>query len=203
MQVRSRMQTLIEDLLNFSLVTTQGQSFVKVDLNQIVQYVISDLKADAFTDAVFSLGELPTIMADAGQMYQLFQNILGNSLKYHKPQMTPAIKIYQTHRSQNQISHKECEVVIEDNGIGFDEAYIEQIFEPCQRLHNNREYEGTGLGLAICRRIVERHGGSISATSTQGVGAKFIIALPLQKMGGRGDKEKIILNSANSISRVY
>ncbi|MGD1912938.1 MAG: PAS domain S-box protein [Rivularia sp. (in: cyanobacteria)] len=185
MQVRSRMQTLIEDLLNFSLVTTQGQSFVKVDLNQIVQYVISDLKADAFTDAVFSLGELPTIMADAGQMYQLFQNILGNSLKYHKPQMTPAIKIYQTHRSQNQISHKECEVVIEDNGIGFDEAYIEQIFEPCQRLHNNREYEGTGLGLAICRRIVERHGGSISATSTQGVGAKFIIALPLQKMGDR------------------
>ena len=176
-QVRTRMQSLIEDLLNFSLVTTQGQPFTKVDLNKDVQAVISDLQADNFTDVVLEIGELPTILADPGQMYQLFQNLLSNSFKYRKPKAELLIKIYQTQKSQNQPLNNQYEIVVKDNGIGFDEAYIKQIFEPCQRLHNSSEHEGTGLGLAICRRIVERHGGSIWAQSQLGEGARFIISL--------------------------
>jgi signal transduction histidine kinase len=172
------MQTLIEDLLNFSLVTTQAQPFEEVDLTKVVKGVVSDLQAGDFSDAILEIGELPTIAADSGQMYQLFQNIISNSLKYSKPEVTAVVKIYQTHTSQNQASNSQYQIVVEDNGIGFDEAYLDYIFEPCQRLHNSSEYEGTGLGLAICRRIVERHGGSIEARSTVGKGAKFAIALP-------------------------
>ena len=177
-QVRSRMQNLIEDLLSFSLVTTQGQPFAQINLTKVVGEVISDLQADSLTDVVWEVGELPVISADSGQIYQLFQNILGNSLKYRQPEIRLVVKIYQTPRSQNQALDNGCEIAIEDNGIGFDEAYLEQIFEPCQRLHNSSEYEGTGLGLAICRRIIERHGGQISARSKPGEGAKFIITLP-------------------------
>ena len=177
-QVRIRMQSLIEDLLSFSLVTTQGQLFTEVDLNKVILLVISDLQADGFTDISLDIHELPTISADSGQMYQLFQNLLSNSFKYRKPEVKLFIKIYKTQKSQNKPSNNQCEIVIEDNGIGFDEAYVKQIFEPCQRLHNSTEYEGTGLGLAICRRIVERHGGSISARSQLGEGASFIITLP-------------------------
>jgi PAS domain S-box-containing protein len=177
-QVRSRMQSLIEDLLSFSLVTTKGQPFTKVDLNKLVRGVISDLQADSLTDVVWEVGKLPVISADSGQIYQLFQNLIGNSLKYRQPEITLVVKIDQTPTSQNQALGSLCEIVIEDNGIGFDEAYLEQIFEPCQRLHSSNEYEGTGLGLAICRRIIERHGGSISAKSKLGEGAKFIVSLP-------------------------
>ncbi|MGB3759661.1 MAG: PAS domain S-box protein [Rivularia sp. (in: cyanobacteria)] len=177
-QVRSRMQSLIEDLLSFSLVTTKGQPFTKVDLNKLVRGVISDLQTDGLTDLVLEVGELPIISADSGQIYQLFQNLLGNSLKYRQPEIALVIKIYQTSRSQNQALDSLCEIVIEDNGIGFDEAYLEQIFEPCQRLHSSNEYEGTGLGLAICRRIIERHGGQIFAQSKLGEGAKFVVTLP-------------------------
>ncbi|MCJ8282864.1 MAG: PAS domain S-box protein [Rivularia sp. ALOHA_DT_140] len=182
-QVRNRMQSLVSDLLSFSLVTTQGQAFTKVDLNQVIQGVISDLQADGFTDLALEVGELPIISADSGQMYQLFQNLLSNSFKYRKPEIQLLIKIYQTPTSQNQTSDSKYEIVVEDNGIGFDEAYLEQIFQPCQRLHNTSNYEGTGLGLAICRRIVERHGGSISARSQLGKGAKFIICLPRSARG--------------------
>lgn len=177
-QVRSRMQNLIEDLLSFSLVTTKGQPFTKVDLNKIVRGVISDSQADGLTDVVWEVGELPVISGDSGQIYQLFQNLLDNSLKYRQPEITLVVKIYQTPRSENKKLDSPCEIVVEDNGIGFDEAYLEQIFEPCQRLHNSGEYEGTGLGLAICRRIVERHRGEISAKSKLGEGATFIVTLP-------------------------
>ncbi len=171
-QIRSRMQSLINDLLTFSLVTTQGQPFIEVNLTQVVQGVISDLET-ADTNAVLEVGELPTIAADPGQMYQLFQNLLSNSLKYCNPEITSVVKIY-----QNQASDSQYKIVVEDNGIGFDEVYLDHIFEPCQRLHNSSEYEGTGLGLAICRRIIERHKGSISAQSIVGQGAKFAITFP-------------------------
>ncbi|MGB6300086.1 MAG: PAS domain S-box protein [Rivularia sp. (in: cyanobacteria)] len=177
-QVRSRMQKLIEDLLSFSLVTTKGQPFTKVDLNKIVRGVISDSQADGLTSVVWEVGELPVISADSAQIYQLFQNLLENSLKYRHSEITLVVKIYQTPRSKNKNLGSFCEIAIEDNGIGFDEAYLEQIFEPCQRLHNSSEYEGTGLGLAICHRIIERHDGSISARSKVGEGAKFIVTLP-------------------------
>ncbi len=140
---------------------------------------MSDLQADNLTDIVWAIGELPVISADSGQIYQLFQNLLGNSLKYRQPEITLVVKIYQTPTSQNRKLKSSWEIVIEDNGIGIDEAYLEQIFEPCQRLHNSGEYKGTGLGLAICSRILERHDGSISARSQPGKGAKFILTLPI------------------------
>lgn len=177
-QVRTRMQCLIEDLLSFSLITTQGQLFTEVDLNKVVQGVISDLQPGGFTNISLDIDELPTISADPGQMYQLFQNLLSNSFKYRKPEVKLFIKIYQTQKSKNKLSNSQCEIVIEDNGIGFDGTDVKKIFEPCQRLHNSTDYQGTGLGLAICRRIVERHGGSISARSQLGEGASFMIALP-------------------------
>lgn len=177
-QVRSRMQNLVEDLLSFSLVTAKGQPFTKIDLNKVLQGVISDLQAVSLVGVVWEVAELPVILADSAQIYQLFQNLLSNSLKYRQPEITLVVKIYQTPASLNRKLDGSYEIVIEDNGIGFDEAYLEQIFEPCQRLHNSSEYEGTGLGLAICRRIVERHGGSISAQSKPGEGAKFIVTFP-------------------------
>ncbi|AFY57907.1 PAS domain S-box [Rivularia sp. PCC 7116] len=176
--IRNRMQTLVEGLLQFSLVTIQGQPFTEVDLGKVVRGVISDLQADYLADVVLEVGDLPTLLADSAQMYQLFQNLVSNSLKYRQPEIGLFIKIYQTRRSQNHELNGQYEIVVADNGIGFDEVYLEQIFEPCQRLHNSSEYEGTGLGLAICRRIIERHGGKISAQSKPNEGAKFIITLP-------------------------
>ncbi|MBV6626332.1 MAG: PAS domain S-box protein [Rivularia sp. (in: Bacteria)] len=177
-KIRNRMQSFVEALLQFSLVTTQGQPFTEVNLEQVIRGVISDLQADSLADVVVSLGKLPTILADSAQMYQLFQNLLSNSLKYRQPAIPLSIKIYQNSTEQNYLSNGEYEIVVADNGIGFDEAYLERIFEPCQRLHNSSEYEGTGLGLAICRKIIERHGGKISARSQSDKGAKFIITLP-------------------------
>jgi PAS domain S-box-containing protein len=143
--------------------------------------VVWILQPDGLIDVVWQVGKLPVISADSGQMYQLFQNILGNSFKYRQPGIALAIKIYQTATRQNNQLGSSWEIVIEDNGIGFDQEYHEQIFEPCQRLHNSGDYEGRGLGLAICRRIIERHEGTISARSKPGEGAKFIITLPYRE----------------------
>jgi signal transduction histidine kinase len=114
-------------------------------------------------------------------MRQLFQNLIGNALKFHKPGEKPMVQV----RSVSD-TDSGCQIVVEDNGIGFEEQYLETIFAPFQRLHARSEYEGTGMGLAICKKIVERHGGSITATSTPGAGSTFIIQLPLAQNDGRG-----------------
>ena len=118
---------------------------------------------------------MPVIEADETQILRLFQNLIGNALKFRSNEI-PRINIHANHEGNGS-----CEIVVEDNGIGFEQQYEELIFKPFQRLHGRSEYEGTGMGLAICRKIVERHGGSIRAESEPGKGATFIISLPVKQ----------------------
>ncbi|MCF2148257.1 PAS domain-containing protein [Desmonostoc muscorum LEGE 12446] len=178
----TRMQTLVEDLLTLSRVTTRAQPFVTVNLANIAQEVLSDLEVYVQqTGASIEIGELPTIKADPLQMRQLLQNLIGNALKFHRPQVPPAIKIYGNilNNQANNISNDShiCQIVVEDNGIGFEEKYLDRIFNVFQRLHSNTEYNGTGIGLAICRKITERHHGTIAAQSQPGQGSKFFVTL--------------------------
>jgi PAS domain S-box-containing protein len=173
-----RMQTLIQDLLTFSRVTTKAQPFVRVDLNKIILEVLSDLemRIDEVKGQV-RLGKLPTIEADPTQIRQLFQNLISNALKFHRPGHAPVVNI-----ESHEGGPEGCiQVLIADNGIGFDEKYIDRIFGVFQRLHGQSEYEGTGIGLAICRKIVERHQGNITASSAPDQGAVFVVTLPLKQ----------------------
>jgi len=134
------------------------------------------------------LDQLPTLEADPLQMSQLLQNLIGNALKFHREGEPPVVKVrgeLLPHPGGNGAregsrGRRHCQIRVEDNGIGFDEKYLDRIFEPFQRLHGRGAYEGTGMGLAICRKIVERHGGTITARSTPGQGTTFIVTLPAQ-----------------------
>jgi signal transduction histidine kinase len=183
----ARMQTLITDLLTFSRVTTKAQPFCSVDLAQVAREVLADL--DIRLEQVGGrvvVEALPTIDADPLQMRQLLQNLLGNALKFHRPEVPPLVKVY-SHSLATLAPEPDgtaapspwCQLVVEDNGIGFDEKYLDRIFAPFQRLHGRGEYEGTGIGLAVCRKIAERHRGSITARSTLGQGSTFIVTLPV------------------------
>ena len=179
-----RMQVLIEDLLTFSRVTTKAQPFTPTDLKQIVQEVLSDLEVRIEqTEAIIEIGNLPIIDADASQMRQLFQNLIVNAIKFHKKEVQPHIKI------TSSIHQNHCEIQVKDNGIGFEIKYLDRIFTIFQRLHGRNEYEGTGVGLAVCRRIAERHNGSITAQSTLGNGAVFLITLPVKQKKGDFENE--------------
>lgn len=118
------------------------------------------------------------------QIRQLLQNLIGNALKFQAPGVKPHVEIStRIKKSEDEYSchlGPVCELTVQDNGIGFDEKYLEKIFAVFQRLHNRQEYEGTGIGLAVCRRIVDRHGGSITARSKPGAGATFIVQLPVK-----------------------
>jgi len=179
-----RMQTLIDDLLRLSRVTTRAQPFVLANLGKITQEVLSDLEVRIQqTGATIEVGYLPTIKADPLQMRQLMQNLIGNALKFQRPRVPPVIKIYSQHLNNQSdkvtVSSELCQIIVEDNGIGFDQKYCDRIFNIFQRLHGRQEYDGTGIGLAICRKIAERHHGSITAESQLGAGAKFIVILPI------------------------
>jgi signal transduction histidine kinase len=179
----SRMQTLIIDLLQFSRVTTKAQPFTPVDLNEIARGVLSDLEVRIEqTKGRVEVDHLPQIDADALQMRQLFQNLIGNALKFRKHDTLPVIRI--TGAMRNGSTPPRLELVVADNGIGFEQKHADRIFVIFQRLHGRSEFEGTGIGLAICKKIVERHGGSIQATSAPGDGATFTISLPVKhKLG--------------------
>jgi len=177
-----RMSTLINDLLNFSRISTKAKEFSNTDLSKIVTSVANDLEISIKDkNAIIKTNNLPTIEADELQMRQLFQNIIGNALKFNKSDTSPNISItsrtYFT-TSPNGVNREQCEIRIKDNGIGFEQQYQDKIFEVFQRLHSSSEYSGTGVGLAICRRIAERHDGEISATSMPNQGATFIVTLP-------------------------
>ncbi len=188
-----RMQSLIDDLLTLSRITTRARPFVAVNLVQVTQEVLSDLEVlIQQTHGRVEIGELPYIEADPVQMRQLLQNLIGNALKFHKDQAPPIVKIYGKlligdHPAKNAVGVELCQILVEDNGIGFDEKYLDRIFNVFQRLHSRSEYAGTGMGLAICRKIAERHGGSITAASTLGQGATFIVTLPIKQP--KGDAE--------------
>ncbi len=178
----ARMSRLINDLLSFARVTTQARPFAPVDLNHEARQVVSDLEGRLQqTGGRIDLGPLPTLEADSVQMRQLLQNLVGNGLKFHKPGEPPVVRVEgRLLPAQDGGEPARCEIAVSDNGIGFDEVYRDRIFQLFQRLHGRNEYEGTGIGLAICRKIVERHGGTITARSAPGQGATFLVTLPLR-----------------------
>jgi signal transduction histidine kinase len=139
------------------------------------------------TKAILKVGDLPTIEADPLQMRQLFQNLISNAMKFQPSGQQPVLEI-RAEIIKGQFAGtpeedpyaEQCQITIQDNGIGFEEKYQEKIFAVFQRLHGRNEYEGTGVGLAVCRRITDRHGGSITAHSKPGQGASFVITLPVR-----------------------
>ena len=154
-----RMRALIQDLLTFSRLSTQVRQLAPVNLSQIAAEVVSDLEVRiGQTGGRVDVGELPTVDADPLQMRQLFLNLVGNGLKFHRPEEPPVIKVESEIISSRERPvngdgrSKLCRITVQDNGIGFEETYLDRIFEVFQRLHGRQEYEGTGIGLAICRR---------------------------------------------------
>ena len=171
-----RMRKLIDDLLVYSRVTTKGNPFERTNLNQVLIEVLSDLEIRIEqSHGKVEAQDLPEIDSDASQMRQLFQNLIANGLKFHRKNVAPVVTI------SAKVKGDHVELSVADNGIGFDEKYLDRIFTIFQRLHGRQEYEGTGVGLAVCRRIVERHGGSITAISAPDQGAKFVMTFPIKQ----------------------
>jgi light-regulated signal transduction histidine kinase (bacteriophytochrome) len=172
----NRMKNLLEALLRYSRVETRKEEFRSVRLNDIVKDSISDLEIALRNSGVqVEIESLPIISGDPYQWRQVFQNLIGNAAKYHRSEVKPFIKIYSEEKDGAYL------IFVEDNGIGFDEKYLDKIFQPFQRLHGKHEYEGTGIGLAICKKIVERHGGTITAKSAPWKGSVFIVTLPVRQ----------------------
>jgi len=172
-----RMRNLINDLLAFSRMAGPARPFTAVDLGAVASAVVSDLAiAIERSGGRVEVGPLPTIQADPTQMRRLLQNLIGNAIKFHGPGRPPTVRV----SARIGPEPDRCELEVADDGIGFDEAYLDRIFQVFQRLHGRNEYEGTGMGLAICRKIVERHSGRITATSEPGVGSTFRVALPVR-----------------------
>ncbi len=169
-----RMSALIEDLLVFSRVTTHTRPFQRLDLTRVAEDVTQDLETViAEAGATVRISPLPAIDADPLQMRQLLQNLVSNAIKFRSPDHAPTVTLTGTTQDGQAV------LTITDDGIGFDEKYAERIFRVFERLHARDAYEGTGIGLALCRKIVERHDGSIRATSAPGAGTTFTIRLPV------------------------
>jgi PAS domain S-box-containing protein len=186
----TRMQILITDLMSFSRIETMGQPFVPTDLGLIVSEVSADLETSVEkAGGRVEIEELPTIDADPMQMRQLLQNLIGNSLKYFRAGVPPVVRVYSQQldarspesMDESALARQLCQILVEDNGIGFDEKYLDRIFTVFQRLHKKGEYEGTGVGLAICRKIVDRHSGTITARSRPGEGTTFVVTMPVRQ----------------------
>lgn len=183
-----RMQKLINDLLIFSRPADSVDSFVEVDLNELLAEVISDMEVEIEKySAVIKIDILPKIWAIPSQMRQLFQNLISNGIKFRKPGEQPIVSIYNEVKSDSLVDEFELRhrIVVADNGIGFDEKYAEEIFVVFKRLHSYHEYEGTGVGLSICKKIIERHNGKITAQSKTNIGSMFIIELPVINQASR------------------
>ncbi len=168
-----RMQHFIDDLLMLSRITSKAKPFEPTDLKPIVEDILSDLDMlIQKTGTQVTVQQLPQVTADPFQMRQLFQNLITNAIKYSRKEGAPQIQI-----DSRQLESGAWEIRVQDNGIGFDEKYLDKIFKPFHRLHGKTAYEGTGMGLAICKKIVDRHGGRLTAKSRPGEGATFLITL--------------------------
>jgi signal transduction histidine kinase len=171
-----RMQELIEDLLRYSRVSTQGRPFAAVDLGQVANDVVEDLEdVVGQSGAVIRVGQLPTISADPTQMRQLLQNLISNGLKFRRDGVTPEVDV------SASLDEGWVKLVVSDNGIGFDPQYARRIFRIFERLHGRGTYPGTGIGLALCRKIAERHGGTVFAHSVLGEGSVFTVTLQTRR----------------------
>jgi PAS domain S-box-containing protein len=180
-----RMQALIHDLLAFARVATQARPPVRVGLERAAREALVDLSAlVAETEGSVEIGALPDARADPVQVRRVFQNLVGNALKFHRPGVPPRVRVEGRVVEGARPGEAMAEVAVADEGIGFEPRHAERIFSPFQRLHGRGEYEGTGMGLAICRRIVERHGGTISAHGSPGQGSRFVFTLPAAPRAG-------------------
>jgi PAS domain S-box-containing protein len=182
-QGAARMHTLITDLLALSRVGTRGQTFAAADLNAVLDQALEGLRASiAETGARITRDPLPTLTVDAGQTVQLFQNLIGNSLKF-RGERAPEIHVTAERQPERWV------LAVRDNGIGIEPQYYERIFLIFQRLHTRRLYPGTGIGLAICKKIVERHGGAIWVQSQAGQGSTFYFSIPTETSHERTNHE--------------
>ncbi len=179
-----RMQTLIKDILTFSKISLEKDAFENSDLNVVLDEVLSDLQSNIEAKgATIMIEKLPSLFVSPGLMRPLFNNLIGNALKYSKKEVKPVIKIYADtitfeRKKGSGNPDKYWRIYVEDNGIGFEQKYAEQIFGMFKRLHAASDFEGTGIGLTLCKKIVEEHNGFISAKSKMGEGSTFIILLP-------------------------
>jgi len=168
----NRMQRLIQDLLAYSRVGTKGKQLMHTSSEKALQQALMNLRgAIEDSDALVTYDPLPTVLADEIQLIQLFQNLVGNGIKYQS-RGVPLVHISATRNAEEKWIFS-----VQDNGLGIDSQYFDRIFGMFQRLHKREEFAGTGMGLAICKKIVERHGGSISVESQPGLGSTFRFAL--------------------------
>ena len=185
----ARMQTLINDLLTYCRVATKAQPFVPTNLVSITREVVSDLEARIEqVSGQVDVGELPTVDADPLQVRQLMQNLIGNSLKYSRPDVPPVVRVWSKHRAprcglRGGRSHpgRSARSWSRITGSGSTRSTPNGSSRSSSGLHGRNEYEGTGVGLAVCRKIVERHGGTITARSTPGKGSTFLVTLPVRQ----------------------
>jgi signal transduction histidine kinase len=182
-----RMQTLISDILAFSRINNEKDTFVNYNLNLIFQEVLDELDAIVQEKkATIHLQELPNIDVNPGLIRPLFFNLLSNALKYCKKDVPPDVHVRSeiiSATTSNKEPIQYCRIYVQDNGIGFDQQYAEQIFDMFRRLHVHSEFEGTGIGLTLCKKIVEKHNGFISVQSKVNKGSNFIISLPVHQPG--------------------
>ena len=171
-----QMQSLIQALLDYSLVTTRLGPSGQIDLSGVIREVADEFRPKfERTGGRVEVGEFPLIEADGEQMRHLFANLVDNAVKFSRDNEAPVVKIY------GKSTFDSLRIFVEDNGAGFDEQYLDRIFRPFQQLHGMKgQYEGTGIGLAICRKVVQLHGGTIAARSAPGAGATFIVTLPIR-----------------------
>jgi PAS domain S-box-containing protein len=180
----NRMRTMIIDILSYSRLSTHADSFVLTDLNEVVSDVLKDFELRIQEKkARIIISKLPGIEVNQGQIRQVFQNLISNALKFSSADQTPVIEIKNnlTTGLDGQADMPFCSISIADNGIGFDEQYVDKIFSLFQRLNTKDIYEGSGIGLAVTKRIIDKHNGRIKAHSREGVGSTFIISLPLRQ----------------------
>ena len=175
------MRVLLDSLLRYSRVTTKQTSLKEVNMREPLEAALSNLEvAINEKNALVEVGEFPALKVDPVQMVQLFQNLIGNALKFCSEANRPHIRIYAPTLKRDHSDVKgHQQICVEDNGIGFDEMHLDKIFIPFQRLHGKIKYQGVGMGLAICKKIMDRHGGKIAAKSSIGKGSTFIISFPL------------------------
>jgi signal transduction histidine kinase len=200
-----RMRNLIDDLLVFSRVSTQGHPFTAVNLGHVISQVLVDLEVSIEeSQAQVTVGLMPTIEADPLQMRQLLQNLLGNALKFRRPDVIPELRI------EAQVIDHIAQLTVRDNGIGFDEQYATRIFRAFERLHGAKAYAGTGIGLALCRKIVERHHGTITATAEVDHGSTFTVRLPVSQPeeGPPGARDRLLfpdseITTENEVAGVH
>jgi light-regulated signal transduction histidine kinase (bacteriophytochrome) len=180
-EAAARMQALINDLLAFSRIITKAQPFTPVNLAEVAAAVVDDLKGRIeLVKGRVEVGTLPVIDAEPLQMRQVLQNLIGNALKFRRSEEPPVVKVEaQIIPDPDMPEKKLCRLTVSDNCIGFDEKYLDRIFNVFQRLHTRNEYEGTGMGLAIVKKITLYHGGDVTAKSKPGEGSTFILTIPV------------------------